>query len=205
MYNKAILNNREMLQVALTIEQRERLYEIVKETNYNAKKGFEKASTEFGVTVSTIRNTWYNKGLADTLRNEIKKGVRRPVYNKYFENAIKPRSDIEIDDDSHISKGTVEPIEENKAESISDISEMFNNVFNNYSKIKEKLNSIMKENEELRKRNDQLEEDYNGLMSIINKARVLYVNETITDPQIFKMEKTGNLNRLDSSKGKVYL
>ncbi len=192
--------------MALTIEQRERLYEIVKENNYNAKRGFEKASIEFGgVTVSTIRNTWYNKGLADTLRNEIKKGARRPVYTKYFENTIKPRSDIEIDDDSHISKETVKPIEENKTESISDISEMFNNVFNNYSKIKEKLNSIMKENEELRKRKDQLEEDYNGLMSIINKARVLYVNETITDPQIFKMEKTGNLNRLDSSKGKVYL
>lgn len=189
--------------MALTIEQMARLYEIVKENNCNAKRGFEKASVEFGATVHTIRNTWYNKGLADKLKNEVK-NHRGSLYSKYFGKNM-PRSDIEMDDESSNIE-TVKVVEEVKqTESVSDITEMFNNVFNNYSKIKEKLSNTMKENEELKKRNVQLEEDYNGLMSIINRARILYVDETIADPQIFKMEKTGHLNRLDSSKGKVYL
>jgi hypothetical protein len=173
--------------MALTLEQQERLVEIVRTTGGIARRGFIKASEEFGQSVAVMRNAWYNKNLSSKLRQK-----NRMLVEQHYGKVEQMTLDLRV-----------EQVKDNT--DLSDVSQLFDSVFNNYTAIKNKLDEVMEENKTLKEKCVKMENDYSELMTIINKARVLYVNESVIEPtpQKFKMERNGELNR--EHKDKTYI
>jgi hypothetical protein len=160
-----------------TEEKERELVEVV-ESYSNINEGLEAAAEHFKTTFFAVRNRWYS--------DEVKaiRGVTKPIKEKDVEKIA-----YEI---------------ESKAQILSKF------ISEEVGTLRDRIAHLERENKEtttayhtLLKKYTNLEQDFAGLSRIFDRARKLVVEESLGqfDSKTFVMEKNGNLETVENTKG----
>jgi chromosome segregation ATPase len=168
-----------------TSENDEKLLNIVKSES-NITKGLEKAAEELGINFFAARNRWYT----DSLR-----GLRGET--NVVQAVVKPRNKRENKERSAVIRLVAAHNLINEAKVIyEEIENQVLELRSEIDKLKQENIEIKEAKQKLEANFKELEQEYNIIYHVINKARELTVKDQIgekPDSQKFKMDRNGNL------------
>lgn len=187
--------------IVVTEIQVSRMIELV-EKHSKIYMGLQEASEEFGTSFYILRNLWYKLNLTQRLSNKFLKNSRIKMSRQELENAVAP-TPTQVEANFVVANNPV-----------AEATQFINTIISDYERTKRQVERLQEENGRLSSLTAKLEQkfqeaqatsssvtqDYQELLSIINKARIAHVDDSLdlrlrsrTVGLNLKMERNGNL------------